>query len=656
MTNLRAIRGSGLCLVVTLMAWAQLNGCSVSKTSTRTVLLIEADSEVQRGLENIRIRVQSAPSGTQRLNTVLQPPTSQHGWPMQAMIAREPDEADRNIEIEIEARLEGRMPIWRLIHTEFVAGNEKYLTLRLDKPCLGAGDAGPSEVSWLADKLSDSKSDSHVRPIAACSSQSDPNNDAGLEESDASALCHTVTKLGDASQGNVAEPDPTDRPQLVVDGEGNVTVVWKQSAATTAPFQLWSQRFDVARGWSEAQALSSTDGEDAKEPSLALSDNGDVSAAWRQCKADAAAPSKSTCQVFANRYTIGSGWSDTAQLSTSAEPAGSVRLAVHADGHSVALWSQGTQFWSARSESAEGWSQLQPIDHGSDASSPELAVRPDGSAIAVWAEGADEDRKLWFSLLENGTWSMPAPLPAPTHPPDKIKIGLTGGPRIAVAANGDVFATGIYYYGWHHIWLNRFIARDAKWTAASNITSELGGDSSPPRMAADSNGRVHLLWLTKKSVYSMLADANPNPPPIEQLPGDADFIRLAINSEGRALAVWQQTTNMTAHLNGNAFYDPSWRGPQQLDDIESETVTDSDLAIDGSGNGLAVWTQLGGLWQSHFSEESAQWEAPRQFTTMRARQTDSKPRVILDQAGRATLLWLRSDEHGKQLWACRSVQ
>jgi hypothetical protein len=69
-------------------------------------------------------------------------------------------------------------------------------------------------------------------------------------------------------------------PRIAADPQGNAVVVWEQWADTHA--DVWSNHFTPVAGWSTAQLIENDDAGDAKDPDVAMDDQGNATAVWSQ--------------------------------------------------------------------------------------------------------------------------------------------------------------------------------------------------------------------------------------------------------------------------------------------------------------------------------------------------------------------------------------
>ena len=113
------------------------------------------------------------------------------------------------------------------------------------------------------------------------------------------------------------------------DAAGNVTVVWRQSGSS--PYEVWANRFSVASGWGTPTLLASVPSAEFKLV-LAVSPGGDAVAGWNACA--------NICELYAARYIAGTGWLDAELIATDKA---NLELVFHGDRTPVAVWSTSVQ-------------------------------------------------------------------------------------------------------------------------------------------------------------------------------------------------------------------------------------------------------------------------------------------------------------------------
>jgi hypothetical protein len=133
-------------------------------------------------------------------------------------------------------------------------------------------------------------------------------------------------------------------PQIALDASGNAIAVWKQYDG--ARDNIWANRYTAGSGWGSAQLIE-TDAGWALGPQIAFDSNGNAIAVWQQYDG-------TRYNIWANRYTAGSGWGSAQLIETDAGWAGDPQIAFDSNGNAIAVWYQSdgarNNIWAKRFE------------------------------------------------------------------------------------------------------------------------------------------------------------------------------------------------------------------------------------------------------------------------------------------------------------------
>jgi len=191
---------------------------------------------------------------------------------------------------------------------------------------------------------------------------------------------------------------PAVTPQVGMDSDGNAIVVWHQTDLLFRS-DVWSKRFTPGAGWSGGMRVETQDSV-ATNPQIAVAPGGDAIAVWEQMGA-------MYKDAWANRFTPESGWGPPSLLEIS--NAGDVRLpqvASDAAGNAIAVWMQhdGSEedVWANRYTLGAGWTGAVLLEQadGVRALNPRVAVGLKGSAVVVWRQLLSMPTSLWANRFE----------------------------------------------------------------------------------------------------------------------------------------------------------------------------------------------------------------------------------------------------------------
>ncbi len=210
-------------------------------------------------------------------------------------------------------------------------------------------------------------------------------------------------------------------------------------------------------------------------------------------------------------------------------------------------------------------------------------------------------------------------------------------------------------YGWS------FTTADGAWGSAGQIESDSTGDARNPQIAINSSGNAIAVWRqsdgTRDNIWANRFNGSSW--------GTAELIetndlgrawrpQIAIDSSGNAIAVWHQFDGTRDNIWANRFDGSSW-GTAEL--IETDNTGDAwvpQIAFDSSGNAIAVWAQYDGtrynIWANRFDGSS--WGTAELIETDdngRARD----PQIAFDSSGNAIAVWDQYDGTRIYIWANR---
>jgi PKD domain len=265
--------------------------------------------------------------------------------------------------------------------------------------------------------------------------------------------------------------------------------------------------------------------------------------------------------------------------------------ALDAAGDAVVVWAERAQdvfaaYAAVRSSVTGGWGAPMKLSGAAGVvGGPDLAVAPSGRAEVAWVDAANVVRVVQGDLV-SGTWGAVATPSGSGGPPKR-------SPRIATNSLGDVavvWLAGESTAGaprkiWHAVRPHGSDWREARTLdgAASTATA--------PAVAVDEAGNVHIAWLGPRGVEAQ---------------------RALIGVDSNAWGSW-------ALVSRGGAYDPQ-------------------LAVDRSGNAVAVWTVGGqGSIQAAIEPATGEWQPQTQLTPPDA----LSPRVAMGARGRAVVVFDR---------------
>jgi hypothetical protein len=142
---------------------------------------------------------------------------------------------------------------------------------------------------------------------------------------------------------------------------------------------------------------------------------------------------------------------------------------------------------------------------------------------------------------------------------------------------------------------------------------------------------------------------------LETQPGDAADPQVAIDHAGNALAVWSQHDGVRRVIMASRFGpDEGWSAPEPIDRSGDDDADELRLVMDRNGNAIAVWTQtLDGedrLWANRFSPRQ-EWAEPVRMDG--DAEASALARIAIDGRGRAFAIWMQRFSGWWEIWVRR---
>ncbi|MFV2057871.1 MAG: Ig-like domain-containing protein [Thiohalomonadales bacterium] len=245
-------------------------------------------------------------------------------------------------------------------------------------------------------------------------------------------------------------------PQIAMDPNGNALAIWSQAPGASGPYNLWSNRFDIAsKTWGAAQLietnniLGNTD-----DPQIAMDSMGNGMAVWTQNDG-------TRYQLWYNRFDASAGsWGTAAILNTDSigVPTRS-EIALDAAGNAILVWDQYgdtlSNVWTNRfdiSTKTWGTAKLLELDNQGHASFADVAVDPTGAGIAVWNQFDGIQYSVWSNRYDatSNSWGTPTLV-------EIDDVGKAVSVRVKLDPSGHAIAVWQQRLGnLYNVWANRF--------------------------------------------------------------------------------------------------------------------------------------------------------------------------------------------------------
>lgn len=268
-----------------------------------------------------------------------------------------------------------------------------------------------------------------------------------------------------------------------------------------------------------------------------------------------------------------------------------------------------------------------------NATDPQIAIDTAGDAVAIWIENNFVKSS---SKLVNGNWGA------------SVIISLTGAssPRLVSDSNGNATA----------VWLENGVVKAAtkplngNWSSATTLSNT---NASSPTLCVDSAGDVVAAWArsgnieTNTKLFGMNWQTR-----VTITSTTASIPHVAIGGSGsntRAVIVWQGTSSgNNVVYTSTKLLGGSWSSGLLISDT-AHNATKPCVAVDGSGNAVAIWYayDVTGLSYSNVvvqsstrSNATSTWNPPKSLSNAGIRNPASLvARVAFDTFGNAIALW-----------------
>ncbi len=399
--------------------------------------------------------------------------------------------------------------------------------------------------------------------------------------------------------------------QVAFDASGNAVAVWTQDSGGL--YVIWSNRYVVATGlWSFPELIETNLVGHAANPQIAVDGSGNAIVVWRQHDG-------TRDNIWSNRYVAGTGWGiaeliETVNLGNAENP----QVAVDPNGNAVAVWWQddGTRWniWSNRYVAGTGWgtAELIETENLGNAASPQVAVDSSGNAVAVWAQDDGTRWNIWSNryVEATGLWGTAEMI-------ETDNLGDAASPQVAVDSSGNAVAVWWQDDGTRdNIWSNRYVAGTGLWGTAEMIETDNAGSAWLSQVAVDPSGNAVAVWWqhdgTRYNIYSNRYVSGSSWGTAELIEtdnlGNAGNPQVGVNSSGNAVAVWEQSDGTRDSIYSNRYVTGTglW-GTAELIETISGDADYPQVAIDGSGNVIAVWHHFDGIrdniWSNRYVNE-----------------------------------------------------
>ena len=160
------------------------------------------------------------------------------------------------------------------------------------------------------------------------------------------------------------------------------------------------------------------------------------------------------------------------------------------------------------------------------------------------------------------------------------------------------------------------------------ISARDGGNASDPEVTVDPSGNAVAVFSQSDGTHHIFANRfTPTagwgaPEVVDDDDGaDARGAQVAVDPSGNAVVVWEQSEGVPAPYTifANRFTPTAgWGAPEQIETDDGGYAAYPQVAVDPSGNAIAVWQQQGGARDTIFANRftpTAGWGAAERIET-----------------------------------------
>ena len=385
-------------------------------------------------------------------------------------------------------------------------------------------------------------------------------------------------------------------PQIAVDAGGNAVAVWSDSTGFGQPSKPAANRYVAGSGWGTAVMIPAvSDG--TLYPQVAMDAAGNAFAIWQAYDA-----AHSVWLVETSRYAVDVGWDPAIGNGFSVSGTTWPQVAADAHGNAIEVWGEHNgaiyNVWMRQYIAGSGWQTDAPLQtEPGDAQEQQIAFDKDGNAMAIWEQKTSATYDIWARRYIPGAgWNQPEPL--------ETAAEQAGSPQVAWDAAGNAIAIwqqATPNSGPHSIWSNRFDA-NLGWAIDGTLVEHIElAPGGVPQLAVDPAGNAIAVWqqldLSRAAtdIWANRFVAGTgwgNEGQIEiQKKGNANHAQVAVDASGNAIAVWMENDGTRPNIWTNRYIPGSGWGTAQLLEHEDGYAGDPQIAIDADGNAFAIWQQ-----------------------------------------------------------------
>jgi len=290
---------------------------------------------------------------------------------------------------------------------------------------------------------------------------------------------------------------------------------------------------------------------------------------------------------------------------------------------------------------------------------PQVAMDASGNAFVVWEQWDGSHLNIYSKRYIVGDgWGE-------TELAETDDSGNAVEPRLAVDSSGNSVAVWMVQdpdsnYR-EDAWANRYVVGTG-WGTAQPIETDVSGDAKGPEVAVDSSGNAIAVWYQENgSLHNIMSNryvAGAGWGTVEWIEfGNVDCHdpEIAIDSTGNALVVWNQGDSHYINISSSRYVAGTGWGAAQLIEDDHDTSANPQVAVDGSGNAIAVWVGASSDIKSNRYDQGVGWGTDQPIDDENEGWSRNFPQVAIDGLGNALAVWEREESAHVNIWSNRYV-
>ncbi len=376
-------------------------------------------------------------------------------------------------------------------------------------------------------------------------------------------------------------------------------------------------------------------------------------------------------EISETNFVCNGGWLVAEVIETdNTSNANRPEVAVASNGDSIAVWLQWdgvrNNVWVNRYIPLVGWGNVELIGPavgvapGDGASSPSIAMNTDGDAIVVWRHKDGGRNDIWANRYKAGVgWEGPVLI-------ETDNTGSAWVPQVTVDDSGNAVAVWNQTDGTRdNIWANRYVVNSG-WGTAELIETDNAGSAWGAQVSVDDSGNAIAVWNqydgARDNAWAnrYVAGTGWGTPELIESDntGSVGSVKVAVDASGNAVAVWRNHDGVRSNIMANRYViGTGWGSAELIETEDNGSASAAQVAVDDSGNAIAVWSQSDGtrsnIWANRYLVGTG-WGIAELIETNNAGDAFMS-QLAFDSIGNAVAVWHQHDSYRYNIWANRYI-